>query len=162
MRSEGWCRQSTCLTDTGQIGLVVGPVEAVAGEPLVAHRGNGRLTRRARDAPHQGHGCRDERAADERSNHVAERISPGLARELREGFNACGHGSYGCFNERTLRNRVLYSDFCSFARPPCTEKGHFSVGQVAQLVEHMTENHGVGGSIPSLATSLRSAIGALP
>jgi hypothetical protein len=27
-----------------------------------------------------------------------------------------------------------------------------SVGQVAQLVEHMTENHGVGGSIPSLAT----------
>src|SRR6476659_127809 len=29
-------------------------------------------------------------------------------------------------------------------------------GQVAQLVEHMTENHGVGGSIPSLATSLRS------
>ena len=25
-------------------------------------------------------------------------------------------------------------------------------GQVAQLVEHMTENHGVGGSIPSLAT----------
>src|SRR6266508_4772489 len=29
-------------------------------------------------------------------------------------------------------------------------------GQVAQLVEHMTENHGVGGSIPSLATNLRS------
>ena len=29
-------------------------------------------------------------------------------------------------------------------------------GQVAQLVEHVTENHGVGGSIPSLATSLRS------
>jgi hypothetical protein len=27
-------------------------------------------------------------------------------------------------------------------------------GQVAQLVEHMTENHGVGGSIPSLATNL--------
>ena len=25
-------------------------------------------------------------------------------------------------------------------------------GQVAQSVEHMTENHGVGGSIPSLAT----------
>jgi hypothetical protein len=31
----------------------------------------------------------------------------------------------------------------------------FKPGQVAQLVEHMTENHGVGGSIPSLATSLR-------
>ena len=26
-------------------------------------------------------------------------------------------------------------------------------GQVAQLVEHVTENHGVGGSIPSLATT---------
>ncbi len=29
-------------------------------------------------------------------------------------------------------------------------------GQVAQLVEHATENRSVGGSIPSLATSLRS------
>ena len=29
--------------------------------------------------------------------------------------------------------------------------GGFFVGQVAQLVEHVTENHGVGGSIPSLA-----------
>jgi hypothetical protein len=27
-------------------------------------------------------------------------------------------------------------------------------GQVAQLVEHVTENHGVGGSIPSLATMI--------
>ena len=27
-----------------------------------------------------------------------------------------------------------------------------SPGQVAQLVEHLTENQGVGGSIPSLAT----------
>jgi hypothetical protein len=25
--------------------------------------------------------------------------------------------------------------------------------QVAQLVEHVTENHGVGGSIPSLGTT---------
>ena len=29
-------------------------------------------------------------------------------------------------------------------------------GQVAQLVEHVTENHGVAGSIPALATILRS------
>jgi hypothetical protein len=27
--------------------------------------------------------------------------------------------------------------------------------QVAQLVEHVTENHGVGGSIPPLGTTLR-------
>src|SRR5688572_10031929 len=34
-----------------------------------------------------------------------------------------------------------------------------SDGQVAQLVEHATENRSVGGSIPSLATSLRSRSG---
>jgi hypothetical protein len=28
--------------------------------------------------------------------------------------------------------------------------------QVAQLVEHVTENHGVGGSIPPLGTTLTS------
>jgi hypothetical protein len=27
------------------------------------------------------------------------------------------------------------------------------VAEVAQLVEHVTENHGVGGSIPSLGTN---------
>ena len=31
--------------------------------------------------------------------------------------------------------------------------------QVAQLVEHVTENHGVGGSIPSLGTSPRGIFG---
>ena len=30
--------------------------------------------------------------------------------------------------------------------------GYFASGQVAQLVEHWTENPGVGGSIPSLTT----------
>jgi hypothetical protein len=35
------------------------------------------------------------------------------------------------------------------------EFGHS--GQVAQLVEHVTENHGVGGSIPSLATTMLKA-----
>jgi hypothetical protein len=29
--------------------------------------------------------------------------------------------------------------------------------QVAQLVEHVTENHGVGGSIPPLGTSINPA-----
>ena len=31
--------------------------------------------------------------------------------------------------------------------------------QVAQLVEHVTENHGVGGSIPPLGTTLARAVG---
>ena len=31
-----------------------------------------------------------------------------------------------------------------------------SCGQVAQLVEHVTENHGVAGSIPALAISFDS------
>ena len=35
--------------------------------------------------------------------------------------------------------------------------------QVAQLVEHVTENHGVGGSIPSLGTiTARRQSGGLP
>jgi hypothetical protein len=78
------------------------------------------------------------------------------------------------FNERARRNRVLYSGFCESSatahrarvligravpetavprdrrvRLTCSSRP----GQVAQLVEHMTENHGVGGSIPSLATN---------
>ena len=36
--------------------------------------------------------------------------------------------------------------------------GHGELGaQVAQLVEHVTENHGVGGSIPPLGTMPFSA-----
>ena len=36
--------------------------------------------------------------------------------------------------------------------------------EVAQLVEHVTENHGVGGSIPSLGTTLAQSndLGAQP
>jgi len=40
-----------------------------------------------------------------------------------------------------------------------SERHGFS-GQVAQLVEHTTENRGVGGSIPPLATCVFSRIGA--
>ena len=36
-------------------------------------------------------------------------------------------------------------------RPERARAVLFWRGQVAQLVEHVTENHGVGGSIPSLA-----------
>ena len=43
--------------------------------------------------------------------------------------------------------------FLPQARVRASITAAISVGQVAQLVEHMTENHGVGGSIPSLATS---------
>src|SRR6185503_8259396 len=43
--------------------------------------------------------------------------------------------------------------FLSWARVRASFSAAISVGQVAQLVEHMTENHDVGGSIPSLATN---------
>ena len=36
---------------------------------------------------------------------------------------------------------------------PAVRRGY---AQVAQLVEHVTENHGVGGSIPPLGTTLKS------
>ena len=44
-------------------------------------------------------------------------------------------------------------------KPACYSGGSYvletsrSSGQVAQLVEHVTENHGVAGSIPALATN---------
>ena len=46
---------------------------------------------------------------------------------------------------------MLYSGFCTcvFSR---------GRGQVAQSVEHRTENAGVAGSIPALATTLRSRL----
>ena len=43
-------------------------------------------------------------------------------------------------------------------RDPCPGS---SVAQVAQLVEHMTENHGVGGSIPPLGTTVFNQINGL-
>ena len=55
---------------------------------------------------------------------------------------------------KPAKNRVLYSGFCRVRASARRQHGTYAVGQVAQLVEHMTENHGVGGSIPSLATSL--------
>jgi hypothetical protein len=37
-------------------------------------------------------------------------------------------------------------------RPRCAADRSGCDAQVAQLVEHVTENHGVGGSIPPLGT----------
>ena len=43
------------------------------------------------------------------------------------------------------------------ARAPLARSLRADFGaQVAQLVEHVTENHGVGGSIPPLGTTKRS------
>ena len=57
---------------------------------------------------------------------------------------ACG-GERG----RALKRRPLR---CDPPSEPNQRLGRFFfAGQVAQLVEHMTENHGVGGSIPPLA-----------
>src|SRR5215470_16174234 len=52
------------------------------------------------------------------------------------------------------KNLRVILRFLPCARVRASSARHYSVGQVAQLVEHMTENHGVGGSIPSLATSI--------
>ena len=49
--------------------------------------------------------------------------------------------------EGTDRSSVLYS--------PGSAPLEIPAGQVAQLVEHRTENAGVAGSIPALATNLR-------
>jgi hypothetical protein len=49
---------------------------------------------------------------------------------------------------------VLYSRFLSASHITAIASRTRVCGQVAQLVEHVTENHGVGGSIPSLATKM--------
>jgi hypothetical protein len=41
------------------------------------------------------------------------------------------------------------------ADPTRRESAQVNSGQVAQLVEHRTENAGVAGSIPALATNLQ-------
>ena len=53
-----------------------------------------------------------------------------------------------------LRSAVLDSAGASLYKPRRSSLGsHLRAGaQVAQLVEHVTENHGVGGSIPPLGT----------
>ena len=48
-----------------------------------------------------------------------------------------------------VRERARFSGVIRFRRE-CPKQW----AQVAQLVEHVTENHGVGGSIPSLGTIL--------
>src|SRR5687767_4913362 len=61
---------------------------------------------------------------------------------------------------------MIYSAFCASHRQrhqpslarSVSELWLASQGQVAQLVEHVTENHGVGSSILPLATNLRSPV----
>ena len=61
--------------------------------------------------------------------------------------------SFSCYNDRAHQNLRVILRFLSQACVRTPFSAAISVGQVAQLVEHMTENHGVGGSIPSLATT---------
>ena len=49
-----------------------------------------------------------------------------------------------------LALRLLDAPPAFITRPPAATRGRGA--QVAQLVEHVTENHGVGGSIPPLGT----------
>ena len=58
-----------------------------------------------------------------------------------------------CYNDRAHQNLRVILRFLRPTRVRAPINTAISVGQVAQLVEHMTENHGVGGSIPSLATT---------
>lgn len=66
----------------------------------------------------------------------------------------------GCGSAWT--NSALAPIWTRIGRAPITARGREPVGsgnpdaQVAQLVEHVTENHGVGGSIPPLGTTLVS------
>ena len=111
--------------------------------------------RRAGSSPRSScrKGCRERHLQihgrqDELSVHCRdrERGSPALNRAPVSAEHALD-GFSSIERPRKLICFGLY--FKNLPYPACTQWG-----QVAQLVEHMTENHGVGGSIPSLATNL--------
>jgi hypothetical protein len=66
----------------------------------------------------------------------------------RERKPSCQQHSNGAL----LLPRLLDWNPSKLLKPPPSEAISASSAQVAQLVEHVTENHGVGGSIPSLGT----------
>ena len=67
---------------------------------------------------------------------------------MRSGVRARGRGEFAGSSDQATSEAP--------ARVPCGPGG-FLFGQVAQLVEHTTENRGVGGSTPPLATDERGS-----
>jgi hypothetical protein len=121
----------------------------VAEQPLLAHSGQRRLSR------HPPNDCEQRR--DQRPAENGRENPPDWAVGKREAFDARGHDSLRVVStsmptKAHEKPRVILR-FLRKARVRAQKTGHLWEGQVAQLVEHMTENHGVGGSIPSLATS---------
>ena len=56
-----------------------------------------------------------------------------------------------------IKSRVFWTGEGGLPINPAPTRPAIGPGaQVAQLVEHVTENHGVAGSIPALGTTLRS------
>ena len=147
------CSQSTCSWSAGQRAplLVLIPIEfaLVAEQPLFAHSGERRLSRYAPDD------CEQRR--DERPTENGLENPPTGAVGKREAVDVSGHDlprvvSMSMPTKAHEKPHVILR-FLRNAHVRSQKTGHLWEGQVAQLVEHMTENHGVGGSIPSLATS---------
>jgi hypothetical protein len=121
----------------------------VAEQPLVAHSWQRRLSRHPpNDCEHR----RDQRPAENRLENP-----PDGAVGKRKALDVRGHDSPRVASTsmptKTREKPRVILRFLRNARVRALKTGHLWEGQVAQLVEHMTENHGVGGSIPSLATS---------
>ena len=131
--------------------LVLIPIEfaLVAEQPLFAHSGQRRLSRYA---PNDREQRRDERPAENGLENP-----PTVAVGKRETLDVRGHDSPTVVSmsmpTKAHEKPHVILRFLRNARVRAQKTGHLWEGQVAQLVEHMTENHGVGGSIPSLATS---------
>ena len=145
--------ESTCSGSAGQraLPLVLIPIEfaRVAEQPLFAHSGQRRLSRYAANDCEQR---RDERPAENGLENP-----PTGAVGKREALDVRGHVLLRVVSTsvptKPLEKPHVILRFLRNARVRAQKTGHLWEGQVAQLVEHMTENHGVGGSIPSLATS---------
>ena len=129
-----------------RLAVVLIPVEfgLVTEHPLLAHAGQLRFARVSAD----------QRKYSRQCGPAEQRLQNGARRVLLELklFGACRHRFQ--LLQRPYRRKCACYTPDSVQRASARHRArHYPAGQVAQLVEHMTENHGVGGSIPSLATT---------
>src|ERR1700733_7914102 len=94
--------------------------------------------------------------------HAHDRLDSGFASASlrRPGMTNSGSSEYDWLHGNAVpgKGRVTFLDSggASLYKPRRSLHGRIlrAGAQVAQLVEHVTENHGVGGSIPPLGTDI--------
>jgi hypothetical protein len=104
---------------------------------------------------------KERRTSGSRVHRADEfRFSVGGGSRVRSGFQPNGHPRTRRVHDRHPTTGILSASWTARNRASITPRAHRLAilrgdAQVAQLVEHVTENHGVGGSIPPLGTILK-------